>query len=137
MFETTRVLNFGDCDPSGIAYYPSYLNHLNSVIEEFFGKAGTPWSQMIRDLRIGTPTLRLDLTFERPGFHGDVMTFAIRLVAMGGSSMDLEHTVSANGETLWSARHRLVATSLETHRSIQWPDEIRAGFAPYLENKNV
>ncbi|MGH6805572.1 MAG: acyl-CoA thioesterase, partial [Ensifer adhaerens] len=31
MYRTKRPLRFGDCDPSGIAYFPSYLNILVGV----------------------------------------------------------------------------------------------------------
>lgn len=136
VFRTTRPLRFGDCDPSGIAYFPSYLNILVGVLEEFFATAGMPWSVLIAERRIGTPTLKLDLTFLKPGLHGDLMDFSIRVVRMGNSSMDLEHEVSSRGDILWKASHRIVATSLETHKSVSWPDDIRTAFMPYLENKN-
>lgn len=137
MFIAQRTLGFGDCDPSGIAYFPSYLDIMVSVVEEFFAAAGAPWSQMIAERRIGTPTVRLNITFSKPGFHGDALEFAIRLVKIGTSSMDLEHIVSARGEVLWRAEQRLVATSLETHGSCPWPDDIRAGFAPYLDSQTT
>ena len=35
MFTKTFPLRFGDCDPSGIAYYPSYLRILDGAIEDF------------------------------------------------------------------------------------------------------
>lgn len=133
-FRTTRRLRFGDCDPSGIAYFPSYLDILCGVVEELFETVGTSWETMIGTRRIGTPTVKLDLTFVKPGFHGDRLDFAVRVKGMGRSSMDLEHAVSADGDLLWSANQRLVATSLETHRSCPWPDDFRAAFAPYLEN---
>lgn len=137
MFTTSRPLRFGDCDPSGIAYFPSYLNLLVGVLEEFFETAGMPWPRLIAERRIGTPTLKLDLTFMKPGFHGDKLDFAIRLVRIGNSSMDLEHEVSASGQLLWKASHRIVATSLDTHKAYPWPDDIRAAFMPYLEKNNA
>lgn len=136
-FKTTRPLRFGDCDPSGIAYFPSYLNILVGVLEEFFETVGMPWSTLIADRRIGTPTLKLDLTFVKPGMHGDLMEFALVVRRIGNSSMDLEHTVSCKGDVLWKAEHRIVATSLETHRSCPWPDDMRAAFMPFLENDNA
>lgn len=133
-FRTSRPLRFGDCDPSGIAYFPSYLDILVGVVEELFERAGNSWPEMVASRRIGTPTVRLDLTFAKPGFHGDRLDFTVRVKRLGRSSMDLDHAVSANGELLWSARQTLVATSLDTHRSCPWPDDFRAAFAPYLEN---
>ena len=132
-FRTTRLLRFGDCDPSGIAYFPAYLDILVGVLEEFFATLGVPWKTMIRDRRMGTPTLRLDVTFTRPGFHGDELEFDVKVCGIGRSSLDLEHEVSAGGKVLWTARQRLVATSLETHQSQAWPDDIRAALEHHLE----
>ena len=137
MFETTRPLRFGDCDPSGIAYYPSYLKIMDGVIEDFFASFGAPRNHMINVTRIGTPTATLDLAFVRPGFHGDELTFQIRVEAIGRTSLDLAHSVSARGDTLWTARQRLVATSLETHKSCAWPDDIRAALTHHLETTNA
>ena len=41
-FRTQRPLRFGDCDPSGIAYFPAYFNLLVGVVEEFFASIGSP-----------------------------------------------------------------------------------------------
>jgi 4-hydroxybenzoyl-CoA thioesterase len=137
MFQATRPLRFGDCDPSGIAYYPSYLRIIDGVIEDFFITFGGRREEMIRDRRMGTPTVTFDLVFVKPGFHGDELNFEIRVRAVGRSSLDLEHTVSANGATLWTARQRLVATSLETHKAQAWPDDFRAALAHHLETDNA
>ena len=128
-FSTTRPLAFGDCDPSGIAYFPSYLDHLVAVLELFFADLGHPWPQMVADQRIGTPTVTLNLTFEKPGFHGDEMTFHLDVVKVGRTSLDLRHRVETGGRVLWRAEHRIVATSLDTHRPVPWPADLRARLA--------
>lgn len=137
MFSKSFPLRFGDCDPSGIAYYPSYLRILDGAIEDFFASLGAPRDRMVEAMRIGTPTVTLNLVFERPGYQGDTLTIDIRVAGIGRSSLDLVHTVSARGETLFSARHRLVATSLETHTSCAWPDDIRAALTDHLEKTNA
>ena len=136
-FKTTRPLRFGDCDPSGIAYFPSYLNILVGVLEDFFAELGFPWKTMIGERRIGVPTVRLDLTFSAPGFQGDALEFAIAVKRVGRSSLDLEHRVSANGKLLWSANHRVVATSLDTQQSLAWPDDLRAPLEFHLEKTDA
>ena len=136
-FRTTRPLRFGDCDPSGIAFFPSYLNILVGVLEDFFAELGFPWKTMIDERRIGVPTVRLDLTFSAPGFQGDELEFAIEVRRIGRSSLDLEHRVSTNGKLLWSANHRVVATQLDTHQSIAWPDDIRAALEHHLEKTDA
>ncbi|MBB6468161.1 4-hydroxybenzoyl-CoA thioesterase [Aminobacter lissarensis] len=136
-FRTSRPLRFGDCDPSGIAYFPSYLNIFVGVLEEFFGDAGVPWKELIATRRIGTPTVRLDLTFVHPGFHGDTLDFELFVRRVGRSSLDLEHKVSSAGTLLWSARHSVVATSLDTHKSLAWPDDLRAALESRLETSDA
>ena len=137
MFQVIRPLRFGDCDPSGIAFYPSYLRILDGVIEDFFLSLGQRRAEMINDRRMGTPTVTLELAVLKPGFHGDDLKFEIRVRAIGRSSIDLEHTVSANGAILWTARHRMVATSLETHKSMPWPDDFRAALTRHLETEDA
>ena len=103
-FTASRRLRFGDCDMSGIAYFPSYLNLLVGVVEDFFTELGAPWSKMVKERGIGTPTVRLDITFVKPGHHGDVLEFAVHVRKVGRSSLDLEHEISASGDLLWSAK---------------------------------
>ncbi|WP_117194780.1 acyl-CoA thioesterase [Rhizobium terrae] len=136
-YTTSRRLNFGDCDPSGIAYFPSYLNILVGVYEEFFRVTGFPWPEMINERKVGLPTITLDLTFTSPGFHGDLMDFTVKVVRIGNSSADLEHEVRAGDRLLWTARQRLVATSLETHKACQWPDDMRAALTQHLEKNDA
>ncbi|MFK0162086.1 acyl-CoA thioesterase [Rhizobium sp. NPDC090279] len=136
-FKTTRPLRFGDCDPSGIAYFPSYLNILVGVLEDYFASLGFPWKALIDDRRIGAPTVRLDVTFVKPGFQGDDLDFVVAIRSVGRSSLDLEYQVSANGEVLWTARQRVVATSLDTHQSLAWPEDIRAALTSHLETTDA
>lgn len=136
-FRTSLPLRFGDCDPSGIAYFPSYLNHLVGVMEAFFGSLGFPWDDMIAKDHIGLPTVRLDLTFTHPGFHGDRLDFELAVRRVGRSSLDMQHRVSAAGTLLWSADHRIVATSTDTHKSIPWPTALRAALERHLETPDA
>lgn len=133
-FTTIRPLRFGDCDPSGIAYFPSYLDMLVGVDEDFFASIGWPWQELAAKQRMGTPTLKLDVLFSHPGFQGDRLEFTLRVVALGRSSLELDHQVHAGGRLLWSARQKLVATSLDTHKSCPWPDDLRAALQAHLEN---
>lgn len=124
-YRTRRPLEFGDCDPSGIGYFPSYLDTLSGIVEEFFQDLGFPWHVLIRQRRIGTPTVRLDVTFERPGFYGDTLEFSLQVGAIGRSSLDLRHRICVLNKQIWTAEQKLVAMSLETHRAVSWPDDVR------------
>ncbi|MEW6254931.1 MAG: thioesterase family protein [Pseudomonadota bacterium] len=136
-FTTSRPLGFGDCDPAGIAFFPGYMRLLVSVTEEMFADFGAPWPAMIRERRIGVPTVKLDVDFTAPAFHGDLLDFEVRITALGRASADLRHTVTVGARTVWTARQVLVATSLDTHRALPWPDDMRAGFSAHLETNHA
>ncbi|MCP3443165.1 thioesterase family protein [Bradyrhizobium sp. CCGUVB14] len=131
-FSFDRELRFGDCDPSGIAYFPSYLNILNGVVEAFWARIGFPWPELIMVRMIGTPTVHLACDFSRPSMFGDLLTFDLRIVRVGGSSLHLEHVISGANGMRWRARQILAATSLVDHHAIPWPDDIRAALMPHV-----
>lgn len=136
-FSTARTLGFGDCDPAGIAFFPGYMRLLVGVTEEMFERFGAPWPAMIRERRIGVPTVKLDVDFTAPAFHGDRLDFTVAVAALGSRSVDLRHHVAVGDRVVWTARQVLVATSLETHRAVAWPDDIRAGLAAHLETNDA
>src|SRR5215471_8208181 len=121
-----------DREPSGIAYFPSYLNILNGVVEEFWAKIGFPWPELITVRKIGTPTVHLTCDFSRPSKFGDLLTFSLRIGKVGGSSLDLAHVVSGADGMRWRARQILAATSLVDHHAIPWPDDVRAALEAHL-----
>ena len=131
--QTQRPLRFGDCDPSGIAYFPSYLDMLAGVLEELFAVAGAPFPHLMRERGLGPPTVRLECGFERPGLHGDELAWRVVVARIGNSSADIDYDVRARGERLWWARQRIVLTDLATHKAVPWPDDIRAGLSQFME----
>jgi 4-hydroxybenzoyl-CoA thioesterase len=131
-FSFDRELRFGDCDPSGIAYFPSYLNILNGVVEEFWARIGFSWPGLIAVRKIGTPTVHLTCDFSRPSTFGDLLTFELQIERIGRASLHLAHTVSGSDGMRWRARQVLAATSLADHRAISWPDDVRAALVAHL-----
>lgn len=123
-FATLRILRFGDCDPAGIAYFPNYFHFLNGVVEEWWEMLGFPWRQLFQERRIGLPTVQLDTQFLAPGFLGDRLTFSFEIAKLGSRSMTLQHQVTRDEILLWQATQIVVATSLDTHKSIVWPEDI-------------
>ncbi|GKQ49691.1 thioesterase family protein [Bradyrhizobium sp. Ce-3] len=132
-FSFDRELRFGDCDPSGIAYFPSYLNILNGVVEEFWATIGFPWPELITVRRIGTPTVHLACDFSRPSRFGDRLTFGLSIVKIGGASLHLAHVVTGADGVRWRARQIVAATSLADHRAMPWPDDVRAALLSHLQ----
>ena len=132
-FTTDRMLNFGDCDISGTAYYPAYLNILNGVIEEFWASIGFPWHHIIWKERWGTPTVHITCDFGKPSYFGDKLTFHLTVKKVGRSSVVIDHTVECGAEPRWSGHQVLAASTLDDHKSMSWPDGVRAKLTGFLD----
>lgn len=124
-FKTKRMLNFGDCDISGTAYFPAYLDILNGVNEAFWAQLGYPWHKMIREERWGTPTVHLTSDFTRPSMFGEELEFEVNVLKVGRSSVTVHHNICVNQEPRWSCTQVLAASDLDKHCSIPWPDSVR------------
>jgi 4-hydroxybenzoyl-CoA thioesterase len=132
-FEATRVLRFGDCDPAGIAYYPRYFDLLNGVVEDWWISMGVPWKVLFGERRIGLPTVRFAVDFRAPAFLEDELRFTLSIKRIGSKSVELDHVVQRGATTLWQCAQTLVVTSLDSHRSIAWPDDLRAALVSFQE----
>lgn len=131
-FTTKRMLQFGDCDISGTAYFPAYLNILNGVNEEFWDHIGYPWHEIIWKQRWGTPTVHLSSDFSCPSMFGEELTFELKVVKVGRSSVTIKHNISYEGEQRWNSTQVLAASDLDKHTSIPWPDGVKEVLLEWL-----
>ena len=125
IFKTDRTLRFGDCDISGTAYFPAYLDILNGVNEEFWAHLGYPWHDIIWKDRWGTPTVHLSCDFSKPSFFGETLSFELGVLRAGRSSVTVRHRISCGPEIRWSSTQVLAASDLDKHISISWPYEVK------------
>ena len=125
IFKTDRTLRFGDCDISGTAYFPAYLDILNGVNEEFWSHLGYPWHDIIWKDRWGTPTVHLSCDFSKPSFFGETLSFELGVLRVGRSSVTVRHRISCGPEIRWSSTQILAASDLDKHISISWPYEVK------------
>lgn len=133
IFRAELVLRFGDCDPSGIAYFPAYLNLLNGVVEEFWGALGHPWTQQIKERSCGTPTAHLSCNFAKPSHFGERLLFELCVVRVGKASLELAHRIVCADEVRWTAKQVLVSTDIRTGASKPWDQDIRGALKKFME----
>lgn len=135
VWRTKRMLHFGDCDISGTAYFPSYLNILNGVNEEYWAYLGFPWHEIIWKHRWGTPTVHISSDFSAPSFFGEELTFELTVQKVGKSSVTIRHEISCEGKKRWSSTQVLAASDLDKHCSIPWPDDVREALIAHCVNE--
>ena len=126
-FERVYPIRFSHCDPAGIVFFPQYLVLFNHLLEDWFTHGlGIDYAELIGPRRVGTPTVRLECDFRAISRMGEDVTFSITPERVGGKSLTLAIEARCGDELRVSARQVLVFTSLDTHRAIDMPADVRA-----------
>ncbi len=129
VFTTTRPLRFADCDPAGIAFYPRLLEHLNGVVEDWFGgPLQCSYDELHRQRHKSLPTVEMNVKFLNPGELGDRIEWHLSVKALGHSSMTLSITATRpGGDIIMQAEPTLVHGdfTLRPPRSEPFPPDLR------------
>ena len=104
---TTRfTVEFGDCDPAQIVFYPNYFRWMDAASLRFFRACGVPsWKEMEATSGIiGTPLVDASARFSRPASYGDAIDVETTIVVLLGKSFVMKHTIRRNGDVLVEGR---------------------------------
>ena len=68
-------VQFGDCDPAGIVFFPNYLRWMDAASLHFFRQQGVPaWSQIADPPGfVGTPLLEINTRFVQSATYTDLL----------------------------------------------------------------
>jgi len=128
LFRRERVIRFSDCDPAGIVFYPQYFVMFNGLLEDWVDDAlDIGFRTLVIERRIGLPTVRLEVDFSAVSRMGDAVVLSLAVERLGQRSLTLAlRCESRAGELRMAARQVLVTTSLDTHRAVDIPADLRA-----------
>ncbi|RSZ46153.1 MULTISPECIES: thioesterase family protein [unclassified Variovorax] len=128
-FRRPRLIRFSDCDPAGIVFYPQYFVMLNGLVEDWVNEGlGLSYHGLVAQRRIGLPTVKLEVDFRAVSRMGDQVMLGLAVERLGSRSMTLQVRCfdPVDGEVRMQMQQVLVTTSLETHRAVAIPDDMRA-----------
>ena len=100
---TTRfTVEFGDCNPAQIVFYPNFLKWIDSAARHFFVAAGVPsWSEMeAKTGIIGTPLVEVSVRFVRPATYGDEIAVESWIDEWRARSFVMKHIIRRGDEVL-------------------------------------
>jgi len=127
-------VEWGDCDPAGIVYYPRYFAFFDNCTAALFEAAGLPKQEMLKTYGIvGMPMVDTRARFLVPSRFGDDVIVESSISEWGRSSFDVQHKLF-KGEALavecfetrvWAARSRSKAEKIEGQTI---PDDVKAKF---------
>jgi 4-hydroxybenzoyl-CoA thioesterase len=126
-------IEWGDCDPAGIIFYPRYFEIFDASTAALFERALERTKfQMFKTLDFaGFPLVRTHARFVKPTRFGDDVTVE-SAVKFGRSSFEIEHRLSLSGELCaecWEKRVWVVRDAEGRLKSHPVPEEVLAKFA--------
>lgn len=114
---------FRHCDPAGIVFYPRYFEMLNDCVEAMFEHA-LNWPYKLLHETGAIPTVTVQIDFKSPSRVGDILSFDLRVLRVGRTSLEYEIAVSCGGDLRFRGGATLVRVDLGGKPS-PWPDEVR------------
>jgi 4-hydroxybenzoyl-CoA thioesterase len=134
MLTATREveIEFGDCDPAGIVFYPNYFRFFDAatagLLRQALGSRKREWTE--RYGIIGIPMVDTGAKFLRPSRFGDVVRIETTVTIIGRTSFTVQHRLTNAGELaieahevrVWAGRDPDAGERLRP-RTI--PDEVR------------
>ena len=133
-FTTRKLVQFSNCDPFGIVFYPQYFYILSEAKEDFLLHIGHAHHHYINTLRLGWPMVRLETDFKRPTRYGETIDVDIEVFRLGGSSLGLEYTIRGDdGEVRMVTRSVIVLTDMENGKPVPIQGDLRSALTPYLK----
>lgn len=104
---TTRfTVEFGDCDPAGIVFYPNFFRWMDASSLHYFRAMGVPpWRELeARTGVLGTPLVDAQARFVAPASYGDVIDVDTTIDEWRGKSFALSHIIRRNTDVLVEGR---------------------------------
>lgn len=91
-------IQWGDCDPADIVFYPNYFAWFDASTAHNFKAAGLPKPELIHRYGVvGFPMVDTRAKFHIPSRHGDLVVIETSIVQFGSASFDIEHRLLRNG----------------------------------------
>ena len=85
-------LQWGDCDPAGIIFYPTYFRWFDAATWNMFAQAGYSAKRMRAEHR-AMPLVAADCKFKHPAEQQDRAEVRSRILRWGGKSFVVGHDV--------------------------------------------
>jgi len=85
-------VHWGDCDPAGIIFYPTYFRWMDSACWALFASVGYDARRM-RAENLAMPLVSADCQFLYPASQGDRCRVRSRILRFGGKSFVVAHEV--------------------------------------------
>jgi 4-hydroxybenzoyl-CoA thioesterase len=133
IFVHEQLIRFSHCDPAGIVYFPRFFDLAHGTMEDWFALAlGQPLPDLIRDRRIGTPTVSVQCEFAKPLRMGDTLRFELSVLKLGNASVQLAYSGKKDGVEHLRMTQTITFMALDSGTATPIPDDLRPRIEQYL-----
>lgn len=126
-------VQFGDCDPGGIVFFPNFSRWMDAASLMFFTQCGVPpWRVLERERGIvGTPVLEINCKFFKTVSYGDTIQIATHVEEWRRVAFVQIHRVTRGDELVCEGREVRAFIRRDEHdpdrmRAIPVPEDIQA-----------
>jgi 4-hydroxybenzoyl-CoA thioesterase len=144
LFSNRRQLQieWGQCDPAGIVFFPRYFEMFDAATAALFAAATSiSKAQMIADYDIiGIPMIKSEASYAAPCRFGDAIEIVTRITSIGRSSIAIEHRLSRGADVSVEAREWRVWTGRNAAgvlASMEIPAAVRSALATSISRESV
>jgi 4-hydroxybenzoyl-CoA thioesterase len=135
VFERLLRVPFSACDPAGIMFFPQVFLLFQNHVEDWITEAlGVSYADLLGPRGVGLPSVRWESDFRAISRMGDEVAIRLHVERLGAKSLTLRFAVIGSDGVRVEARQVIVCTSLETHRSMPFPDDLRAAITRFQES---
>ncbi|MES2940616.1 MAG: acyl-CoA thioesterase [Pseudomonadota bacterium] len=126
----TVKVEFGDCDPARIVWFPNFFRWIDAASRHFFIECGVPpWHETEKTLGIiGTPLVDTHAKFIKTASYGDVLEIHTTIAEWRSRSFVQRYRVMRDGESIMECDEvRIFAARTDSGgiRAVAAPDTIR------------
>jgi 4-hydroxybenzoyl-CoA thioesterase len=122
-------VEFGDCDPAGIVFFPNFSRWMDAASLSFFMQCGVPpWRELVKTRGIvGTPLLEINTRFKQAATYGQRLTVSTHVSEWRARTFTQVHRVTRERD---DGGADLICEGSEVrafvHRDPEDPDRLRA-----------
>ena len=129
MFKNKRLVSieWGDCDPAGIVFYPRYFAFFDAATANLFEAVGFKKAEMLKQFdAVGFPMVDTRAKFRIPSSYGDVVEIESTITEFRRSSFDVYHRLLKQGELAVEG----FETRVWTVRDVENQDKLKSAPVP-------
>ena len=100
------VVEFGDCDPARIVWFPNYFRWMDAASRNFFTQCGVPpWHEIEKKIGvIGTPLVDTKVQFLKTASYGDLLDITVKVTEWRNKSFVMDYTITRGEDLILSCQ---------------------------------